>query len=330
MVDGRECRIVVVRDDGRGEDNPRFKFDQDRWRIPSDGLDGFGGVEYDLSTQEYAQYDGSYLLSERIPEADRTITAHAWADPRAARAEAERFFIPRRQYEVHVTYMGRTRYFVGRQYAFELSTGNVWGRLELTWTCLSLDPLWFDEEERSFDIVEAERRFRFPFLSFAEAVAPQPEADAPGEEAGPPSAGAIAHASSAVVEQHAAGFVAGVTSQRIRFENAGASVAYPRFDVSATGDVTNPRVTVEDESGETVCEFGVAVTLHDGDELVVDFSARPTTVTLNGENVSHLVTSGSTLATGVEVGEYWVGWSADGGDASLHVVPSVRDRYVGI
>lgn len=329
MVDGRECRIVVVRDDGRGDDNPRFEFDQDRWRVPSDGLDGFGGVEYDVSTQPYAQYDGSYLLSERVPETDRTIVAHAWFDPREARAEAERFFIPRRQYEVHVTYMGRTRYFVGRQYAFELSVGNVWGRLELTWTCLSLDPLWFGEDEHSFDIVEADRKFRFPFLSFAERVAPQPQADEAREQAGPAGTPS-AQAAAGFVENHREGFLVGVTSQRIRFENGGASVAYPRFDISATGDVTNPRVTVEDEDGDVVCEFGVNVTLHDGDELVVDFSARPTTVELNGENVSHLVTAGSTLATGVEVGEFWVTWSAESGDASLHVVPSVRERYVGV
>lgn len=321
----------MVRDDGRGDDNPRFEFDQDRWRVPSDGLDGFGGVEYDVSTQPYAQYDGSYLLSERVPETDRTIVAHAWFDPREARAEAERFFIPRRQYEVHVTYMGRTRYFTGRQYAFELSTGNVWGRLELTWTCLSIDPMWFGEDEHSFDIVEAERKFRFPFLSFAERVAPQPGGDEAEDGPGPASAPAQeAETGSEFVERHIAGFLVGVTSQRIRFENAGASVTYPRFDISATGDVANPSVTVEDESGETVCEFGIAVTLHDGDLLVVDFSARPTTIELNGENVSHLVTAGSTLATGVEVGEFWVTWSAESGDASLHVVPSVRERYVSI
>lgn len=328
MIDGRECRIVVIREDGKGSRNPRFEFDQDRWRIPSDGLDGFGGVDYDISTQDYAQYDGSYLMNERVPECDRTIEAQPWFDFEEARTEAESFFIPRHQYEVHVTYMGRTRYFVGRQYEFEITTGNVWQRPTLTWTCLSTDPLWYGEDEHSFDIVEADAKFSFPFLSFRNRVAPQPEAsaDEPGESAG------LANDTSTepFIERHIDGFIVGVVSQRIHMENSGASTAYPSVNVTATGDVVNPHFGIEDENGNTVCEFGVNLTMHNGDVLVADFSARPTTIELNGENVSHLVSADSTLATGIEVGKYYLTWRATKGDASLHVIPSIRERYVGI
>lgn len=314
MVDGRECVIWVERDDGA-----RFTFDQERWRIPSDGLEGFGGVEYEVSTQAFAQYDGSYLLAERIPERDRTITADAWFDPAQARTEATAFFIPRRGYTVHCRYMGRARFFTGRQYAFEVSTGNVWGRVQITWTCLALEPMWLSEDEKGFDIAEAQGRRGFPFVSFTESEAPQPE-----------SALAAPRAAGTAVETHIRGFIVGIISNSIRMENGGNSTAYPRFDVMADGEVRNPSIEIADEAGEVVCSVGVNVTLSAGDHLVIDFSARPTTISLNGENVTNLVTAGSTLATGIEVGSFSVTWSADYGDAAMHIEPTIRERYTSI
>lgn len=304
MVDGRECLIEVVRDDGLGDRNPRFVFDQERWRVPSDGLEGFGGVEYEISTEAYAQYDGSYLRRESIPEADRTVTADAWFDAAEARAEATAFFIPRRRYEVHCTYMGRRRWFEGRQYAFEVSTGNVWGRPRITWTCLALEPMWMSEDEKRFDIAEAERRRGFPFVSHLAREAPS---------AG--SGGRVA------------GFIVGVLSRTIRMTNAGNSTAYPRFEVRASGDVVDPRIEVADATGAVACAVEMALTMRAGDELVIDFAARPTSVALNGANASNLVKPGSTLAAGIEVGDFALTWSAKSGDAAMSVEPSIRERY---
>ena len=97
--------------------------------------------------------------------------------------------------------------------------------------------------------------------------------------------------------------------------------------MSATGDVANPVIAVRDRLGAEIGHVGLALTLHDGDTLTIDFSARPTTLELNGGNVSHLVTRGSTLATGIGVGRFSVSWKADSGDAALHVVPTIRERY---
>ena len=85
-----------------------------------------------------------------------------------------------------------------------------------------------------------------------------------------------------------------------------------------------------DGSGETVLDVTVLVSMQDGDELVLDFESRPTSIALNGENVSHLVKPGSTLAASIGVGRYDVEWSAESGDASMQVVPSIRERYTGI
>lgn len=303
MIDGKECTITVIRDDGK-----TFVFDQSRWLIPSDGLEGFGSVEYDVSTQDYAQYDGAALLNERIPTRDRSITAYPFFDYIEAREEATSFFIPRRAYEVHCTYMGRTRYFTGRQYAFDFTTGNVWKRPTLTWTCIALEPMWLSEDEKRFDLTMAAGKRGFSFCSYARRVSPTTEQP----------------------EKHIKGYIAGILSKEVKLSNLGHAEAYPRFEISATSEVVKPQIQVVSLSGEVVCSFDIDITLAGGDMLVVDFSMRPTAITLNGKNISHKITYGSTLTAGIPVGDFTVEWSAEVGDAALAVVPSIRERYTSI
>ena len=312
-MDASKVVIRIVRDDGKGDANPEFVIDGYRWRIPSDGLEGFGGVGYDVSTQAYAQYDGSALLAERVPEMDRTITAVSNYDARQAREDATAFFIPRRTYEVHCSYMGRERYFTGRQYKCDVSTGNIHRAVTLTWTCLCLEPMWLGEEERRGNLSKARPKFGFPFLSWARRVAPEPVADRLN--------------TSNPDERHVAGFCTGVISRTITMSNDGAAIAYPRFVVTATDAVANPRIKVLDAGGETVLDLGIEITMKRGDVLVCDYSRRPTEISLNGANVSHKVMPGCTLAAGIDLGTFSLAWSADSGDAALNIEPYIRERY---
>lgn len=311
----RELTIEIERDDGLGEGNPRLVADGSRWRVEVGGLENFGGVSYEVSTQEYAQYDGSLVTRERTPEQDRTLVLGARFDPAVARDEAMAFFIPHREYTVRCTLMGRTRHFRGRQYAMSVELGSLALPTTVTWTCLCAQPFWLSEDEHGYDIAEAQGRRGFPFASPADRVPPEAPV--------PKSAGAGAPA-------HVAGFVVGVVSHATRLVNAGHVPTYPRFTVSASGNVSNPTVRVLDASGEVAMDVTALVDMTDGDELVIDFESRPTTVELNGENVLHLVKPGSTLAASIGVGRYDVEWSAESGDASMRVVPSIRERYTGI
>lgn len=313
----RDVSIVVVRDDGKGDSNPTFRFGSSGpgWRLVYEGLEGFEGIDYEVSTGDYAQYDGAYLLNERSPSRDRTISAVRFGDPAALRKQAESFFVPKREYEVHVAADGRCRFVRARQYAFSLKVDSQTGGQLLDWTFLSLDPYWMSEDSKAFDIAEARGKFGFPFVSFASRVVPEPEAMA--ESAGSPA-------------KHIEGFVVGVLSQRVQMVNAGGAEAYPVFVMTATDRVVNPRITVEDEAGNVVCEVGFDLEMSDGDAVTVDFSQRPTSITLNGENVSQLTTAGSTLAAGIGVGTFALNWSAESGDAALSVVPTIRERYATI
>lgn len=313
-MSARTLVIEVERQDGLGEDNPRLLADGSRWHVRVGDLENFGGVSYEVSTQAYAQYDGSRALSERTPEQDRSMTLVASFDPAEARDEAMAFFIPHREYVVRCTVLGRTRHFRGLQYALQVELGSLAQPTTVTWTCLSEQPFWLSEEEHGYDIAEAEARRGFPFASPVDRVAP-PSPSVRAAEAAPP---------------HVAGFVVGVVSHATRLVNGGHVPTYPRFTVTARGNVSEPRVRVLDAAGEVAMDVTVLVDLVEGDALVLDFEARPTEVSLNGENVSHLVKPGSTLAASIGVGRYDVEWSAASGDVSMSVVPSIRERYTGI
>lgn len=298
--------ITIVREDGKGEQNPSFVIDGKRWSLEHDGLENFDGIDYEVSSQDWAQYDGARLLSERSGPVDRTIVCRSMFDGDAARREAERFFIARRSYSIHVQYAGRARYCVGRQYGFRLETKPWRGRQGVTWTLLALDPYWLSEDEKRFDLAEAEGKRGFPHCSY------------------------VLREGVGSAFPHVAGFAIGNIRKEIWMENAGGATCYPRFDVSATGDVVNPVITIVDEAGNELMHVALTVDLHAGDEFAIDFSTRPTSIVLNGQNASHLVKAGSTLAAGIEPGRFKVEWSADEGDAALAILPSIRERYASI
>lgn len=309
--------ISIVRDDGLGADNPRFEIDGVNWVLSRGGLENFDGIEHSVSTGDYAQYDGGYLLSERSPVIDRTITCFSRLPPEEARAEAERFFIPRHLFEVHVRFRGRARFCAGRQLGFRLDVSSH-DVQQATWTCLSLDPFWLSEDEKRFDLAQAAGSFGFPFRSFRASSWTAPLDDRVEVEA------------AAAKHDHIDGFVTGVRERVIRMSNHGSASAYPRFDITASGAVEEPEVTVKDAAGRIACRVAFALSLEKGDELVVDFGARPASISLNGSNVSHLVKPGSTLAAGIDVGEFTVEWGAKKGDAALHIKPSIRERFTTI
>ena len=257
-------------------------------------------------------------MRERTPEQDRTLVLSARFDAGEARDEAMGFFIPHRTYTVRCTALGRTRHFIGVQYALAVDLGSLSLPTRVTWTCLCSQPFWLSEDEHGYDIAEAQGRRGFPFVSLTNRVAPP----APTINSKTSEIAATAY--------HVAGFVVGVISHATRLVNAGHVPTYPRFVVTATGNVKNPHIKVVDALGADAMDVTVLVDMTEGDVLILDFESRPTAIELNSSNVSHLVKPGSTLAASIGVGTYDVEWSAESGDVSMQVVPSIRERYTGV
>ena len=66
----RKVVIRFIRGDER-----EFLIDGSDWRIPSNGLEGFGAYENDITTVDNAVGDGGIISSERIAPKDRLIKA---------------------------------------------------------------------------------------------------------------------------------------------------------------------------------------------------------------------------------------------------------------
>lgn len=313
----REPSVTIERDDGLGALNPVFAIDGKPWRLVRDGLDGFDGMRSEVSSSSYAQYDGAMVTASRFDPIDRSIRFAAPGDPDDLRKSVRSFFRPRAEYIVHVEAGAVPLIARGVYYDLSIATDNLTRAQTAEFTVLcSEQPMLMSEDEKRFDIAEAVGHFGFPFRSFKAARwtrSVSTESRASGTE-----------------QNHIRGMVCGLRSSRIEMVNGGDADAYPRFDVYASGNVVDPLVTVEDASGEEVCRFGVKLTMRAGDVLTVDFSARPTAMVLNGKNVSHLATPDSTLAAGIRVGRFVVGWSAKSSDAALSIKPSIRERYTAI
>ena len=56
-------------------DNKDFIIDASEWKLPSDGLDGFGSFNNSIVTVDNAVGDGGMISSDRIDPVDRTIKA---------------------------------------------------------------------------------------------------------------------------------------------------------------------------------------------------------------------------------------------------------------
>lgn len=313
----REPVVTIERDDGLGALNPVFPLDGRPWRLLRDGLDGFDGMRSDVSSSSYAQYDGAMVTAARFEPQDRSVRFAAAGDPGELRGSVRSFFRPRAEYVVHVDAGDVPLVARGVYYDLSVATDNLTRAQTAEFTILCAEqPMLMSEDEKRFDIAEAVGHFGFPFRSFKASRWTRP---------------AAARATAAGTGQdHIRGMVCGLRSSRVEMVNGGDADAYPRFDVYAAGNVVDPLVTVEDASGAEVCRFGAKLTMREGDVLTVDFSARPTAMELNGANVSHLATPDSTLAAGIPVGRFAVGWSAKSGDAALSIKPSIRERYTAI
>lgn len=313
----REPLVTIERDDGLGALNPVFQLDGKPWRLLRDGLDGFDGMRADVSSASYAQYDGAMVTSARFEPQDRSIRFAAPGDPGELRASVRSFFRPRAEYVVHVDSGAVPLIARGVYYDLSVATDNLTRAQSAEFTILCAEqPMLMSEDEKRFDIAEAVGHFGFPFRSFKASRWKRQQRAEPR--------------ASGTEQNHIRGMVCGLRSSRIEMVNGGDAEAYPRFDLYASADVADPLVTVEDASGAEVCRFGAKLTMHAGDVLTVDFSARPTAMELNGKNVSHLATPDSTLAAGIPVGRFAVRWSAKSGDAALSIKPSIRERYTAI
>lgn len=295
------CVVVkIVRDDGR-----TFVVDDGDWRIQSDGLEGWAELDHSVSTVDNAGEDGSRVTSTRVAAAERTLTAivRDKAMNARARADAISFFNPKHEFDVHLTYQGRTRWCHGVQSGFSCPTGNVHQRVTFTWTILCPDPYLLSEDDFGEDIAAVRGHFGFPFKS------------------------AVKVAQALVTKVYPRGFIASerLYSPTVEVDNAGDVPTYCRAVMTASGEVVNPVLKQGEEYVRLVD------TLEDGDVVEIDFTKRPPTIAKNGENAIHLCDRTSSF-TGMSMqpGKVEFAYGADSGENLLSCSIFYNERYLGI
>lgn len=220
----------------------------DTWKIPSDGLEGFGSFKSKITTVDNTIIDGSIISNKRIEHTDRTIKAIC-ADKRnneACRREVSDFFITRETYNIYVKYMGRERWAEGHLLQFKCDTGNIYNRVQFSATFLFPDPYLLSVDNFGQDIASIGEGTGFPYISPIGVGSPT---------------GVFKFA------------------QEIEMFNDGDVSTYLTVNFIASDTVVNPKIII---NGKFV---RILDTMHDGDIIIIDFNKQPPTVRKNGVNI---------------------------------------------
>lgn len=270
--------VRLVRSDGR-----EFSINDNYWKIPSNGLEGFGSFNNDISIVDNAIGDGGVITSHRVSQKDRTIRAISRNVHMAEilRNEAVSFFNPKMVYKVYLTYMGKTRWAEGNIEKFDISTGNIHQPMELMVTFLFADPYLKSYEDFGKDIASISAMAGFPYLCTAEQGSPT---------------GMFNFAST------------------VNLSNDGDVDAYCKVVIAASGSVTNPKIII---NGHYVRVIDV---MKDGDTIIMDFASNPPTVRKNGINyIGHCDRTSEFDKMGLLVGDSLLQYDADNGTDFLSV-----------
>lgn len=298
------CKMKVVRSDGQVlVANEELT---SGWIIKYNGLEGFDGMDYSVSTSKNVLADGSSLVSKRVEEKDRTVTCFYMGrnGSRAARTECTSFFNPKHSYRLYLDFDGVTRWCEGELYAFSCPPERLGAPVEFTFTLLCLDPYWRAALPNDKSLGSAEPCFGFPFVSHVREKLPD---------------GAKRPVGSIVSEM----LFDGVGN----VYNSGDVPTFYRVRILFSGVVKNPKIAKDGRYVRMVREF------KDGDELVIDFEASPPRVTVNGENAIQLADRSSSFTNmAMAVGRNEFKFSCDNAEnrSLAKVIVEFYAKYLGV
>lgn len=281
-------KVKFVRDDFK-----EFVIDGDTWDIPCDGLIGFDFLENEISTENNAQGDGSYLTGTRIPQKDRTVN-FMLLNPNLnepMRQLVRSFFNVKHMFKCYVTYNNITKWCEGRLYSLSNPTKNIYERLEVSVTLLCSMPFMLSNDDFAKNIASITPNLEFDLVI--------------------PSDGVV--------------FDSFAFAKEVKLENDGDVETYCKAVIVARGQVTNPKLIKDDKFTK------INDTLEKGDVIIIDFVQKPCKITKNGKNIIRLVDRNSSFNDmKFDVGTNTIGYDADSGNNLMDVTIYYNKRYVGI
>lgn len=288
----------IVRSDGQ-----EFTLGENGWRIPNDGLENWAQLSPKVQYSEIPSLDGAIVKSKRVNSQDRSIRAvYMGKNQEAARAQAIAFFNPKYTYEVHMTYMGRTRWCTGEQIGFKASEGNVYQPASLDWTILCPNPYLIGEDIFGKDISQARGMFGFPWVSLLSVE----DGSLPGGNVG--AVVSVRDYSSAVTVDSGGDVPGGV-----------------RVIITPRETLKNPKVTVNKGW------VRILGTYAPGNTIEINTISHPPKVLLNGKNALNKADKKSQITSMVlSTGESTITFDADEGKETAGVLIYYNKQYLGV
>lgn len=208
------------------------------------------------------------------------------------RDRAKRFFNPKYDYKIYLTYMGTTYWLAAELSAFKAPNDQI--DQPQTWSAyfLAANPYWQSVDDFGQDIAAITPRWGFPYMDH-------------------PAYGVLVD-------------VANFT-RSVVFDYDGDVPAYPTIVLTADDAVTNAKIIKDDAYVRLIDE------LVKGDRVEIDTNPRHIRITKNGVNVLNKTDRGSKFTVlQMTPGTNTVRYEADYGDNNLHVVIRYNKQYLGV
>lgn len=283
--------ITVV----RLSDSAEFHIDNVGWAIPSDGLDGFSGINSNITEDALLYDDGSEHEADKIEAKDRIVSCYV-TDPHQneeLRHEAIAFFNVKQNYKLIIRYMGLERWCSGQLSQVKLSEGNIYKRVELMFCVHCFKPYLYSMDDFGQDIASVMPLAGFPYHARAEWGG------------------------------HPVGYYN--FSRSVKLYNDGDVSTKLRVILQTNGDVVNPAFYINDHYVRFVGK------LSDGDKIEMNFEEIPPTVKKNGVNAMGQCDRRSQFADMILLkGNNTIRYAADTGDTFLTCSVYYNKRYLMI
>ena len=283
----RDVIARIVRSDGA-----ELIADETDWGLTA--IDGAAAPEYELFTEKNATDDGDTVTGKRVAARDLELEAAVMstADNQTMRTRAKRFFNPKYDYKVYLTYMGTTYWLAAELAAFKAPNDQI--DQPQTWSAyfLAANPYWQSVDDFGQDIAAITPRWGFPYMDH-------------------PMLGVLVDVAN--------------FSRSVVFQYDGDVPAYPTIILTADDAVTNPKIIKDDAFVRLIDE------LVKGDRVEIDTNPRHIRITKNGVNVLAKTDRASKFtALQMTPGTNTVRYEADYGDNNLHVVIRYNKQYLGV
>lgn len=235
--------------------------DGTEWVLSMNGMDDWLDLDYNVQTSANVLTDGSTMVSKRVEEKDRTVSATYWGrDRTGVRDRVISFFNPKYYFQAHLTYFDRTRWCEGEQIGFDMPIVDERTPPALTWTVLCPDPYMRSEDGNDVPMTGSSPMFGFPYVSHFKAPLP---------DGAKKPVGSLA---SKMLYQSG-------ENATYTVYNSGDVPCYYIIRMRALGEIETPTFTIRDRHVQVLDTFET------DDVLTIDFTSAPPRVLKNGENV---------------------------------------------